>query len=273
MTTYNLPADGVHEFDPTYLHDGHAMVASGSGTVTVEYRHPGSDVWRRVPGTLDASTGNIIRFTGSVDLFRFTLSGSTGGASVEVKTQAMDAFESILLSGPDGFPRLRTDNGEPGFWAGRQFGVSYEFSIASGTRRVLKFETPVDAILYSAQINVDQGDLYYRVYGSPDDSIETSSFDTPLTAIPLNTMTFTPSYTGQVMASTGGDIDETGLTPFPVRRIRTADNSNFRQSAGAEAGLSRGFAPGFAYILMTPLSADTVTGVLDIRYEERGYGY
>lgn len=273
MTTYTLPTDGAYEFDPSYDYASHSLVASGSGSVVVEFRHPGSDVWRRVPGTLDASTGNIITFTGVMDQFRFTLSGSSGGATVTARTQQVQALESNLISGPDGFNRIRVDSGEPGFWYGRQFGVSYEFNIPIGGRLVLKFTTPIDAILYGAPLQVDSGDLYYRVFGFPNDSIETVAFTNPITTHPLNTMSSAPSYTTQVLGFDDGDIDETGLEPFPVARIRTADNSNFRASSTAGGGFARGFGAANAYIVLESMNGTATTGVLDLRFEDRDWLY
>lgn len=169
------------------------------------------------------------------------------------------------------FQRLRVDSGEAGFWMGRQFGISYEFSITA--RTVIRFANTVDTLLYSASIHIDAGDLRYRVFGSPDDSIETVAFNTTITPVPLNTMTFNPGYAATTTVMTGGDIDETGLVPFPVARVRAADNSNFRQTSGVNSGSTRGFGPAFAYVVMELLDATTTTGVVDYRFEERDFGY
>lgn len=176
-------------------------------------------------------------------------------------------------SGTGKFKRQRTDVGEPGFWMGRQFGVSYEFSIAS--RQVLKFMTPVDAILYVSNLHIDAGGLYYRVFGYPDDSIETAAFTNPVAIHPLNTMSVSLPYANQVRAYDDGDIDETGLDPYPTARLRASNATGQRNTTGIVKSDIRGFGPANAYIVMELLSGVTgpVTGVIDLKFEERDWGY
>lgn len=175
-------------------------------------------------------------------------------------------------SGGGKYKRLRVDEGEPGFWMARQFAVSYEFSFT--TRLVLKFSTPVNAILYQGRITLDASNMRYRVFAFPNDSIETVAFTTPIVIHPLNIMSISPPYTGQVTGFVGGDIDTTGLNPFPTARIRVATASGQTATASAQPGQTRGFGPGNAYIVMTRIDgADAVTGVLDLRFEERDWGY
>lgn len=282
MTTYALPSDGVYEFDPDYDYASHSMVASGSGTVVVEYRHPGSSVWRPVPdGTLDATTGNIVTFTGIVDQFRFTLSGSTGGATVTSRTQEITAFGSNAVSGPEGFQRLRVDEGEPGFWAGRQFAWQYEISLTAGDVQVFRFDIPVDVILLDSQLTVDDGSMYYRVYRA-DQITETGAFATEVTgnAHPLNVTTFSPAYSMQTTAFTDGVSATGGVTidddsPYPIARVRTSGATAQAFLVGASGGLSRGFPPTSAYVVVgqLPGASGGTKGVVTLKFEERTWGY
>lgn len=83
MTTYTLPADGVYQFDPPYHYGQHSLAMEGGGSITIEARHPGSNAWLSVPGN-PLTPGEVVRFTGVVDEYRFTLSGSSGPVVVTV---------------------------------------------------------------------------------------------------------------------------------------------------------------------------------------------
>lgn len=176
--------------------------------------------------------------------------------------------------GTSTFKRLRVNVEEEGFWMGRQFGISYRFDITA--RKVLKFQTQGDVILRNASVEVVIGDLDYNVYAFPNDGIETAAFTNSIDSkiTPLNTTSFALDYTRQTAAWDDGDIDETGLEPFPTLIVTTADNSNFRQTAGATPGQVRGFGAGNAYVVLSPFEGSTrVVGVLDFRFEERDWGY
>lgn len=284
MPSFELLADGVHEFPPlpAYVYSKLSMVASGSGNIAVEFRHPGSDEWQNVPESLNADAGNIVKFTGLIAQLRFTLSGSTGGAVVTANPLDIAAFDSNIVSGPGGFNRLRVDTGEPGFWAGRQFAWQSEVVLSAGEVIAFRFDLPLDVVLLDSQLTVDEGSMYYRVFRA-DQITETGTFATDATgkAHPLNVTSFSPAYALQTTAFTdgasasGGVTISGGATPYPVSRLRTSGATAQAFLVGASGGLARGFPPTSAYVVVTQLPGATggTKGTITLKFEERDWGY
>lgn len=293
MRTYPLPEDGVYAFDPAFSGHNHSLSFEGTdGTVTVEARPEGTDVWHAVPnGEVDMASPHVVRFAGSVDEYRFTLSGATQPVTVTelnipagqgVNYEAVETtLEPLLRAGPSDFRRVRVDVGEAGFWAGQQFGWQYELSLTNGQVQVFRFDLPTDVLLLSSNVTVDDGTLYYRVYRA-DQVTETGTFSTDLTAnaVALNLMSFTPAYALQTTAATDGPSAGGGITidddaPFPVLRLRTAGSTGHAATTGIDGGPSRGFPPTSAYVVATQLPGANggTSGVITLKFEERTFGY
>lgn len=294
MATYPLPSDGVYTFDPPFNGHNHSLSLSGTdGTVTLEARPEGDDSWHAVPnGTVDMTAPHVVRFVGSVDEYRFTLSGASAPVTVTehnipagqgVNYEAVETtFEPLLRSGPSDFRRLRVDAGEPGFWAAQQFAWQVELNLAAGETQVFRFDLVTDVILLDSQITVDSGSLYYRVFRA-DQVTETGTFATDVStrAHALNVTSFAPAYTRQTTAFTDGVSASGGITidggaiAYPLARVRTSGATAQAFLVGASGGLARGFPPTSAYVVATQLpgASGGTQGTITLKFEERTWGY
>ena len=71
--------------------------------------------------------------------------------------ERVEAYPPVkLMSDNDGdHARLRVENGQTGFFAGREARTFYEFSIASGATQVIKVVAPVDTIVEDLALELD----------------------------------------------------------------------------------------------------------------------
>ena len=167
----------------------------------------------------------------------------------------------LMTDGGDGpNRRLRVDDGQTGFFAGREFRAYHEFT----ANTVFKVVVPINVILWDLSILLSAGQARLEtVVGGT----EGGSFSVPVPVFPRNTMTErqTPLYTNQVAISSGGT--HTGGTVLDILVNKTADNSNFSASAGSEGGDERGIGPGTYYFRLTVTG--TTSGIIKARWEER----
>lgn len=172
-------------------------------------------------------------------------------------------FPDALLSGDS----LQVVSERPSYKEGREFRMDYEFSLDSGTTRVLKFVINGNIDLNLSNVDVDQGGLYYRVFS---DGTEGGTFGTTIPVYRANNKSGIPTPAPIVSVSTGGTLDVTGQEPNTILRIRTANSNAQRNTVGGTLGDMRGFPPTTAYIVMTTLSGvnTTCTGTLKLRWEQ-----
>lgn len=160
--------------------------------------------------------------------------------------------------------RIRVDNAQTGFFAGREFRSFYEFSIATGASVVLKFTSPVDFILFEQSLTVDAGGIKYtaELLGT-----EGGEF-TALSVVGKNRMAERPSpyYTAQATIGVGGTM--TGGTVVDVARIVTSGATAQQVTVGGKSD-ERGLPAGSYYIRLSNLSNGTSTGVYSLFWEER----
>lgn len=177
-----------------------------------------------------------------------------------------------------GFERLRVDVAQTGFFEGREFRTFRELNIAASATYVVKVLVPINIILMSLGVDLDQG--YLRI-GTYLGGSEGGSFSEILPAIGANNMAAginrRRSATGALYASqlglTAGGT-HSGGTELDVLRVKTAGNSNQGSSIGTESDSVRGVAANTYYIRLLNLSAtDAALGVFSARWEERPAGF
>lgn len=170
-----------------------------------------------------------------------------------------------LMSDNDGtYSRLRVENGQTGFFAGREFRALYEFSIASGETQVIKVVTTVDTIVQTFAAEIELAELRVELrYGGT----EGGTFDTAVPIFKTNTMTTASNYTGQVTMNVGGT--HTGGTLVDVIVLNSGNNENKALQSTATENLPLGFPAGTYYIKLINTDGATATGVFRARWEER----
>lgn len=167
--------------------------------------------------------------------------------------------------------------GDQGFYNGRQFRVSWEFSldVASSQVRVLKFVSPVDFILKEQSLTCDQGGIQMKAWRNTQGT-EGGTFGTNVPFYNNNFMDECPDYNAQVSLTTGGTF-----TPNPgqtaVETIRVLSNVSgagvtaHRATVGGVQGGARGLPAGTYYLrfsILPAVSVDSV-GIYTLLFEER----
>jgi hypothetical protein len=170
-----------------------------------------------------------------------------------------------LMSDNDGtYSRLRVENGQTGFFAGREFRALYEFSIASGATQVIKVVAPVDTIvqLFMAEIELAELRVELMVGGT-----EGGTFNTAVPIFKTNTMSTASNYTGQVTMNVGGT--HTGGTLVDLILLKSGTNQNKAVQQTASDELPNGFSAGTFYIKLINTDGATAAGIFRARWEER----
>lgn len=167
------------------------------------------------------------------------------------------------------FSRVKVDIGQTSFFEGREFRSYKELNIAPSGVYVIKAVVPVDVILTSLNLAIDQGHVRMATLfgGTPG-----GSFSETLPIFNRNNMTVGPNrkviITPQVQVTAGGTV--TGGVEIDVLRLKTSGNANFAGTVGQAVSDERGIAQGTFYYVFTNLSAqDAVTGVYRASWEER----
>lgn len=162
--------------------------------------------------------------------------------------------------------RLRVDVGEAGFFEGRQMRTFREFAIASGTTLTLKFVVPINVILMSQDVELDDGSIRVTntVGGTP-----AGVFAETLPIIPKNTMTErpTPLYIPVVVITAGGSVS--GFTTLDIHRLVAATATAQQSTVGNIVGDDRGIGANTYHVLYQNIGSGTATGVLHFIWEER----
>lgn len=178
-----------------------------------------------------------------------------------------------LLAGTTNL-RLRTDNGQTGFFERRSWSLNYEFSSANpiaATPLVFRFTIPVNFIVHAHYLSVDQGGVTLRTYEASQGTAG-GTFGTPQPLISENRMSEEPNYTFQSQVASGGTFTPTpGQTPLTPLRVRTAGATAQQSSVGQGTVSEKGRGAGTYYGIlarMTGVSGDC-TGVYTIVIDER----
>lgn len=160
--------------------------------------------------------------------------------------------------------RLRVDNGQTGFFAGREFRSFYEFSIPTGQSIVIKFSSPVDFVLFQQSLSVDAGGVKYtaEVSGTAGGTF------TPMPVVGKNRMAQRPTPYYEAVATIGQGGTFSGGTILDLARVVTAGATAQQITVGMTSD-ERGLPAGDYYIRLAALGNGTATGVYSLFWEER----
>ena len=170
----------------------------------------------------------------------------------------------LMTDGNGSYARLRVDVGQTGFFAGREFRVLKELSIASGATQVLKIVSPIDSILYAFNVELTLSQLRIELVAG---GTESGTFNGVITPLKTNQMTTASSYASQVTFATGGS--HTGGTVIDAFDIVSGSNVNKAIVQQVDENQPLGFSAGTYYIRMHNTDGATANGFLKLRYEER----
>lgn len=170
----------------------------------------------------------------------------------------------LMTDGNGSYARLRVDVGQTGFFAGREFRVLKELSIASGATQVLKIVSPINSILYAFGVDLTLSQLRVELVAG---GTESGAFNSVITPLKTNQMTTASSYASQVTFATGGS--HTGGTVIDAFDIVSGSNENKATVQQVDESQPLGFSAGTYYIRMHNTDGATANGFLKLRYEER----
>jgi hypothetical protein len=180
--------------------------------------------------------------------------------------ERVEAYPPVkLLTDDDGeYARLRVDQGQTGFFAGREGRTLYEFSIASGATEVVKIVSPVDTILQTFGVELDLAELRVELVSG---GTEGGTFATALPIFKTNTMSTASTYTPQITMNRGGT--HTGGTVVDLLIAIAGEKTQKATSIQVSETLPLGFAAGTFYIRLINTDGATATGIFRARWEER----
>ncbi len=170
----------------------------------------------------------------------------------------------LMTDGNGSYARLRVDVGQTGFFAGREFRVLEELSIASGATQVLKIVSPINSILYAFGVDLTLSQLRVELVAG---GTESGTFNGVITPLKTNQMTTASDYVHQVTFTTGGS--HTGGTIIDAFDIVSGSNVNKAIVQQVDESQPLGFSAGTYYIRVHNTDGATANGFLKLRYEER----
>ena len=173
-------------------------------------------------------------------------------------------FPPDLLTDPDDHDqdRLKVENASTGFFDGREFRVSYEYTGTTAYTWV-KLTSTVDFILKDQSFSCDQGGLRFVAYRSSQGS-ESGTFGTPIILRRNNFMSTAEQPTQNLTMNIGGTFTPTvGEVPTEVVRLMCNTGGNgptagSRNTVGGQAGGQRGLPAGSYYLGFGRLTGTTV---------------
>ena len=173
----------------------------------------------------------------------------------------------LITDGEYGARRLKVEGGNSAFDDGKIFRSFWELNLASAATRVFKFSVTGDVILLSSSIDIDDGGIEYKVYAG---GAESGVF-TPLTAFRSNLMSGVATPASNVIISTGGALDVTGVAVNDIIRVRAANANSKQSTVGSEVDDMRGFPITTAYVVVKNLTgvSGSSTGALKWRWQNR----
>ncbi len=207
------------------------------------------------------------------------IKGTTGKVVIQDTAEIVSPYSTTNLprdvwtSSSEGFRRLRIDQGQTGFFEGREFRTFFEFNIPAGNVQVLKFVSPIDFMLFEQTLAVDAGSIRFQALTG---ATEVATFNTALPIIGKNRMTQRkqPYYTSVITITThaapvalGSGV--TGGTVVENTRIVAANATAQQQTVSGGAQSERGLPAGTYYLRLHNFGSGAATGVYSLFWEER----
>jgi hypothetical protein len=222
---------------------------------SVEVDNSGGDIWvaSQQPGTIFVSETSDLGVASTIEF-------------------PPDMYTSTT----EGFRRLRVDQGQTGFVSGREFRTFFEFNIPAGNVQTLKFNSPIDFILWEQNLEIDAGSIRLEVFTGTVTEIAT--FNVALPKVGKNRMLSRqqPYYTSVVNATThtvpvalGSSINIASATQTDKLRLVAANATAQQQSVSGGAQSERGIPPGSYYIRLHNFGSGAATGTYSVIWEER----
>ena len=173
-------------------------------------------------------------------------------------------------SNSDSEARIQVDVSQTGFWLGHHFRVSFEYNVANGTTKVLRFTSPIDFILQFEDLSLDEGAIRFRAFRNGDGT-PGGAFDEPVQILKANAISSIADYTGQATIDTNGTFTPTvGVPPREVIRLRTSGATAQQVTVTGEAADERGLPADTYYLLLENIAGSgAAKGVFNLRWEER----
>lgn len=137
--------------------------------------------------------------------------------------------------------RIRVDNAQTGFFAGREFRVVRKIT----TPRTFRFTFPTPAILFEQLLSVSVGDV--EMYAWSASNVTPSGVWTPVPIFPKNGVNL--SYTGQATVDTGGTVAPINAELYrDYARVATSGATGQRFTVGGPQNSERYLAAGVYYV-------------------------
>lgn len=217
---------------------------------------------------------------GNDDLPVWCKGGTDGYVIVQKVTSTVLPFtgvefaQDIVTSGKQGFRRLQVDQGQTGFFEGRNFRLIRKIR----NEFVLKFESPVDFILYEQVFGVTSGNYEFHAWRT-NNVEETAAFTDDLTQYVVNqngSAEFRDynggRYQSQVTLTTGGAIAVADVEQYTDYAEMKTSNSTAQRSSVSQSGNTQRYLPAGTYYLEFTFIDTPVRGVYQIGWEERPAG-
>lgn len=171
--------------------------------------------------------------------------------------------------------RVRVDPGQTSFFTGKEFRTFKELNIPSGQKYLIRVTVPLNIIVHSFDIAIDQGQLRVATWagGTPSGG----TFSEVLPIIRKNEMTEVPqpAHVPQVVIdamppSATVALDTTGAVQRDVQRLVAPNGQSVTVAIVGGEDSERGIPGGTVfYQIFENLGANAVLGTVHAHYEER----
>lgn len=178
-------------------------------------------------------------------------------------------FDLLTDGGTGPNRRLRVDPGQTGFFARRQWRLSFEFVDLDATPIVLRVTMPVNFIIHLQSLSVDDGGVSMRAYrtgqGTPG-----GTFGTPVPMYSVNFMNEADAYVFQGSVDTGGTFTPTAPAVETTRVLTSGATAQATSVSASQSG-ERGLAADVYYLVIETLPGVSggSSGVYTLIVEER----
>lgn len=163
------------------------------------------------------------------------------------------------------------DISDVGFWEGRQFRISFELSIPTGTTQYIRFIAAADFALLRQELSVDANGVKFTALRDAT----TGGTWTAIAPRAKNIMSTTSQYTAKTVIESGtlaGGANVSGGVVTETIRVVASGATAQAATVGATAGDQRGLPAGTYLLAFQCLGNGTATGVYTLIFEERPSG-